>query len=361
MHARLSTRQHQSLPVILRLTLLLLLLSISVVRQSWAVHDSSTEGRSQAFALSSLHAASSAVQERKPVPKPAAVPVAAEQRHAPVQFARRARADGPSDQTGAHYFRGRPRGYAPVQVGAIHVPILVYHYLSTNPNPHDKLRTGLSVAPEIFARQCRYLADNGYTTITLDEYLAARAGKLKLPARPVILTFDDGYRDFYTNAYPILRRYQMRATIYIISDKVGQPAYMTWKQLRELAASPLITIGAHTRTHVPLDDVPTSRAQDEIVVGKQILEEQLGIPIKHFCYPYGHYSEAVRALVGAAGYLSATTTRRRIAVAEDNPLLLPRIEIGGTANLVQFKTSLHPARSSTSTLPQRPRPAPHLQ
>ena len=228
----------------------------------------------------------------------------------------------------------------PGSLATLRVPILIYHYLSANPNPRDRLRTGLSIAPDVFDAQCRFLATHGYTTITLDDYLAARAGLRGLPPHPVILTFDDGYRDFYTNAYPILQRYQFRATIYIISDKIGQPNYMTWPQLRALAASPLITIGAHTRTHAQLDAVPLTRAQDEIAGSKQILEQQLGIAIAHFCYPYGKYNAAVKALVAAAGFRSATTTRRRSATAADDPLLIPRIEIVGGTTLTQFAADL---------------------
>src|SRR5262245_20632003 len=107
---------------------------------------------------------------------------------------------------------------------SLHVPILMYHYISANPRaPADPLRTRLSVPPAQFAQQLAYLHRAGYTTITLDDLVDALHLHATLPSKPVILTFDDGYQDFYTNAYPLLRRYRDKATIYIITRNVGTP------------------------------------------------------------------------------------------------------------------------------------------
>src|SRR5262245_44156313 len=161
---------------------------------------------------------------------------------------------------------------------SLRVPILMYHYISRNPKaPDDPLRTRLSVPPAQFAQQLAYLRRAGYTTITLDDLVDALYMRVSLPSKPVILTFDDGYQDFFTNAYPLLRRYGDKATIYIITGKVGTTGYMSWPELRTLAASPLITIGAHTRTHRELPKLSARQSWQELAGSKADLETRLGI------------------------------------------------------------------------------------
>src|SRR5262245_17747955 len=174
---------------------------------------------------------------------------------------------------------------------SLHVPILMYHYISANPHaPADPVRTRLSVPPAQFAQQLAYLHRAGYTTITLDDLVGALHLHATLPSKPVILTFDDGYQDFYINAYPLLRRYGDKATIYIITRKVGTPGYMTWSELRALAASPLITIAAHTRTHPELPALTAKRSWAELAGSKADLQTRLGISVHHLAYPSGHYT-----------------------------------------------------------------------
>ncbi len=198
---------------------------------------------------------------------------------------------------------------APPSPTTVNVPILTYHYISVNPDPvHDPLRTGLSVEPQVFAAQLDWLIKRGYTTVTLDDiYFAADYG-WTLPAKPVVLTFDDGYRDFYTEAWPLLQARQMKATIYLISDVLGQPNYLTPAMVVELSRSPLITVGAHTRTHPSLPTLSPQRSREEIVGGKQRIEQLIGRRVAHFCYPYGHFNDAVVAQVRDAGFVTATTT-----------------------------------------------------
>jgi peptidoglycan/xylan/chitin deacetylase (PgdA/CDA1 family) len=244
---------------------------------------------------------------------------------------------------GQHYYAWRypSAGAMPWQLAAAYaVPILTYHYISDNPDPSDTLRTLLSVTPRDFAAQLEYLAANGYTALSLDELLAAQTGAAPLPARPVLLTFDDGYVDFYTQAAPLLRQYGMKATAYIPSDLIGAPGYMSWDQLRELAGSPLITIGGHSRTHPPLDTLGWEAQRSEIVDSKAILESQLGIPVAHFCFPYGRYNATTLDLVALAGYRSATTTRTAIADQAAAPLVLPRVAISGGDGLAGFVAKL---------------------
>ncbi len=246
---------------------------------------------------------------------------------------------------GQHYYAwryARP-GLMPWQSSvAYQLPILTYHYISTNPNPADSLRTLLSVTPSDFAAQLEYLATHGYTTIALDDLLAAQAGAIELPPNPVLLTFDDGYADFYQNAYPLLLQYQMKATIYIPTSLVDQPGYMSWNNLRELATTPLITIGAHSQTHPALDTLTWEAQREQIMASKASLESQLGIAVRHFCYPYGRYNATTLSLVAAAGYSSATTTRVNLAAQTSMPLVLPRIAISGSDRVAGFVAKVTP-------------------
>ena len=216
------------------------------------------------------------------------------------------------------------------------VTMLTYHYISVNTNPADTLRTALSVTPENLEAQIIWLRDHGYTSVSPDEILAAQRGELSLPAKPVLLTFDDGYEDFYLNAMPILQRYQFKGTFYVISDFVGRSGYVSWQQLREIAASPLITVGSHTRVHQPLDALTAERQQDEIVNSKAILEQSLGIPITHFCSPYGRYNATTLELLHSAGYQSATTTKPNLVEAFHDPFVWSRTSISGNDTLDDF-------------------------
>ncbi len=109
----------------------------------------------------------------------------------------------------------------------IKVPILLYHYISINPNKADVMRNGLSTPPDILDQQFSILKSHGFTTITFDELAAAFSGKATLPTKPIILTFDDGYVDFYFNAYPLLVKYQMKGIEFIPTGLIGGGNYMT--------------------------------------------------------------------------------------------------------------------------------------
>jgi peptidoglycan/xylan/chitin deacetylase (PgdA/CDA1 family) len=243
------------------------------------------------------------------------------------------------------------RSLGPYPPGGSHtelrMPILMYHYISTNPNwPSDPMRTRLSVPPRQFAAQLRYLQHAGYTTITLDDLAAALRGNAILPAKPIVLTFDDGYQDFYTNAYPILKQYGDQATIYIITGKVGAAGYMTWGELRELARSPLITIGAHTRTHPLLARLPPSRSWVELAGSKAALERQLGIKVRHLAYPYGNYSLTTVEQAQESGFETAVTTNEGVEQSLDKLLSLERVRVNGGAGLADLIVGLEGQRGA---------------
>jgi peptidoglycan/xylan/chitin deacetylase (PgdA/CDA1 family) len=230
----------------------------------------------------------------------------------------------------------------------LRVPILMYHYISANPKwPDDPLRTQLSVPPQQFAAQLDYLQRASYTTITLDDLTAALRDGAPLPGKPLILTFDDGYEDFYTNAYPLLQQYNDKATIYIISHKVGLQGYMTWEQLRELAASPLITIGAHTRTHPALATLSAEQSWEEMAGSKTDLEGELGIAVRHLAYPYGSFSTTTLEQAQQIGFDTAVTTHEGLSHSADHILALRRVRVNGGAGLRDLIEGLAGRRART--------------
>jgi peptidoglycan/xylan/chitin deacetylase (PgdA/CDA1 family) len=209
------------------------------------------------------------------------------------------------------------------------VPILMYHYIRPDPGPGDPIGQDLSVSPERFAQELAYLAEQGYTTVTMSQLADAWGGGQPLPTRPIVLTFDDGYRDFYTNAWPLLRQYSFSATIYVITGVIDTSNYLTQAMIRELDASGSIDFGSHTIRHPELATLAEADAEHEIVGSKIALEELLGHAVRTFAYPAGHYNDSALALVATAGYELAVTTEWGYATPSMDHRLLPRLRVRG--------------------------------
>ena len=152
--------------------------------------------------------------------------------------------------------------------------VLNYHQIANNSsNP-------LSVSTNDFDTQMKFLVDSGCITITPDELYAGLNGEMELPPKPVLITFDDGYLDNYTNAFPILKKYNLQATIFIIPAFTSvYPGYMTWEQLKEMEANG-ITIESHTLTHPKLEELPDDEIRLELLNSKNLREENLGHPVE---------------------------------------------------------------------------------
>ena len=185
---------------------------------------------------------------------------------------------------------------------AVRVPILMYHYIrefSPKFSPEGDL---LTVTPEDFDKQMQEIVDNGFQTISPDDlYLALTAGA-PLPKHPVMITFDDGYRDQYTAGYPSLMKHGLCATFFIITSYLHYSGYMSAAMLKDMDASGMMTIASHTRHHAPLTKVATSTAMDEIDGSKQDLEAVLGHPVEDFAYPYGYANTTIEKMTQDAGY-----------------------------------------------------------
>lgn len=210
------------------------------------------------------------------------------------------------------------------------IPILMYHSINSNRG------NNLFVAPAKFNSQIKHLHKAGYQSIcfqTLENHW--KLGK-PLPPKPILLTFDDGYKDNYTIAYPILKKYKFKATIFVITNFVDDANHLSQKQIKEMISSGLIDIGAHTKTHPDLTTVPSKKVYQEIFGSKQILTKYTGKPVIAFAYPIGRYNyEAVKA-TGAARYKFAVTTKPGYANPKQGWLTLHRVRINGDLSLAAF-------------------------
>lgn len=207
--------------------------------------------------------------------------------------------------------------------------ILMYHYIRAGVDPKkDGLGYRLSITSETLDQQLAYLQAQGYHFLTMNQLMTS-----PIPDKTVVLTFDDGYEDFYTAALPILKKYNATATAYIIAGKIGGP-YMTWDQLKEAQAAG-IEIGAHTMNHYDLQKLPVDEQRYEIDQSKKVLEQQLGVPVVSFCYPSGRYNADTIKIVQQSGFTSATTTNSGGVYSLKDPFVLPRVRVAPGVDLTK--------------------------
>lgn len=214
------------------------------------------------------------------------------------------------------------------------VPILMYHYIRNAEN-ESELGKNLSVSPENFALHLKWLQDNNYETLKVTDLADPEKKVLSKiifeKKKPIVLTFDDGYEDAYTNAMPALKKYQMTATFYIIRNYVGKPEYMNQTQIDELQKEGF-EIGSHTLSHPDLTKIDIADAQ------RQISDSKDGAIA--FCYPAGKYDATTVSLVKDAGYNTAVTTHFGIASQASDLLELPRVRIeNGSGEVMGDKIS----------------------
>ena len=213
----------------------------------------------------------------------------------------------------------------------LQVPILMYHYVSVPPAGADIYRRDLSVTPALFESHLKYLTDAGYHVITLDDLLYALAQGRDLPTKPVILTFDDGYEDNYTNVFPLLQKYDLVGHFFVISDFVnqGRPGYMTWPQIEEMAAAGQ-RFGSHSRDHPSLSGQSDDYLVWQALGGKEALEEHLGQHPRWISYPAGQYDDRTIAVYKSAGYWGGLTTQQGATHTLDDIFELKRVRVRGS-------------------------------
>lgn len=218
--------------------------------------------------------------------------------------------------------------------GGTYVPVLLYHYIRYPP-PGDRLGFGLSVPPPMFHQQMQYLAANGFHVISLHEAVQAVLGRGRLPSRPIVLTFDDGYADFYYAAVPELRLWGFTATSFVVTGRVGWAGYMTWSQISAIDAMGF-TVGAHTVDHWALAGLSYAQARWEMQQSRDTLATVLGHPILDFAYPYGSFNATDIALARQLGFECAVSTIASPWHWPDELYYMYRLRIGGGFTMYDF-------------------------
>lgn len=210
----------------------------------------------------------------------------------------------------------------------IKVPIFVYHYVEYVKDQKDTTRKSLAITPNVFEAQMVTLKEGGYSFITFKDVERYLRGVQKLPEKPIIITFDDGYEDFYTDVFPIIKKHSIQVTQYLVVNFIGKPNYLKDEQIRTLIKSGLVEFGSHTLTHVNLKSVPAAQALYEISESKNSLEKIYQMPISTFAYPYGAYTEEISRIVEKEGYSTAVTTEDGITIKKDERFRLKRVHPG---------------------------------
>ncbi|UCC67889.1 MAG: polysaccharide deacetylase family protein [Armatimonadota bacterium] len=234
------------------------------------------------------------------------------------------------------------------------IPILLYHKIGRPPRG-ARVR-GHYVSPGLFRRHLTYLRGQGYESIPLAQVVGSDR---PLPALPVVITFDDGYRCLYEQALPVLAEFGFGATVFLVAGALGDTN--TWEQAVGDVAEPMLELrqiremqeadiefGSHTMGHPHLTALPEEAARREVVESRRNLEDSLQAPCLNFAYPYGDWDARVRDLVAEAGYEAACTTRRAAARRRDDPLALPRINIRRYNVTARFAYKLWRARRAGS-------------
>ena len=216
----------------------------------------------------------------------------------------------------------------PIPLTSLTAPILIYHYVEYVRDEKDTIRKSLNIPPYIFIRQIQTLKNAGYTFVTASELIDILDGKIKLPQKPIIISFDDGYRDFYTDVFPILKKYNIKAVVYIVSGFLDKPNYMFTEQIKEIARSGLVEIGAHTVHHYSLKGLDALTVKYEIEESKITLEKLIGTSVVSFAYPDGSFDDQAIELVKEAGLKSAVTTTHGFDVNRENKYFINRIHPG---------------------------------
>lgn len=230
------------------------------------------------------------------------------------------------------------------------VPILMYHGINnTQQKTHPYF--GTSTCPHIFAQQMQLLYEDGYSTIDLPLAVSILRSEC-LVDKKIVITFDDGRRDFYTHALPVLKQYQFTATLFVtaqfsskaLANENGKE-YMTWSEIKD-ARNCGTWIGSHTVSHPELSALSPEQVRYELTESKNIIEDHLGEPIHSFSYPYAFpehdrkFVSFVRGCLQDCGYQNGVSTLIGTASTKHDPFFLPRLPVNSYDDERLFRAKL---------------------
>lgn len=216
------------------------------------------------------------------------------------------------------------------------VPVLMYHYVEPRVSKEEKL----TIATATLDKQMQFLRRHNYNVIRLVELVHLIRENKTIPAKTIVITFDDGNKDNYTQVFPVLKKYQIPATMFVIVDEISRPQgdRLSWEEIKEMLDSGLVDIGSHTMGPQPLVFIKSEdEVKRQISASKKILEEKLGYKINLFSYPEGFFNAKIRQMVADAGYIGAVATNPGKKYSSKDVYLLKRIRISeNSSNMFVF-------------------------
>lgn len=217
------------------------------------------------------------------------------------------------------------------------IRILCYHEVTENRAPHDIYTLSL----QEFEKQIALIREEGYNVISLKDLLYLMHGSGKTSSRLILLTFDDGFKGFYSLAYPVLKRYGYPAVLFITTGYINRDRrFMTWDDIYELKEEGLVDFGAHGVLHISLIKATHATAVNELRKSKEEIEAKLSVVVEAFSYPYGTYNEFVKSLTKDAGFKLGFTARFGINTSSTDLFELRRITIFSSDSLSDFRKKL---------------------
>lgn len=213
------------------------------------------------------------------------------------------------------------------------IPVLYYHSVK------ESADNEVTISPEMLKAELKYIHDEGYVTLTISQVKAYILNESPIPEKSILITFDDGYMDNYYSAFPILKEFNMTATIFCITSELDGSYYLSKEAIREMSAYG-IDIESHTLTHPHLNKLSYDQQLVELVASKKTLEEITGKEISSLAYPYGDFNDDSVKATKEAGYTLGFTTKLGLSDRNDNPLTLDRIYISSEYDINEFKELL---------------------
>ena len=224
----------------------------------------------------------------------------------------------------------------------IRIPILTYHSI-------DESGSVISTKPEVFRKQMKGLSEAGYEPVALNHLVVSRSEKTSLPPKTVVLTFDDGFQNFYTAVFPVLQEYGFNATVFLVTDHCGgyndwrgnppdlqRSKLLSWREIKELSDYG-IEFGAHTRTHPDLTKIGAGRVENEIIESKKVIEDSIGREARTFAYPFGKFNPTIRRVVEKTFAAACSTNLGKVCPQSDF-YSLERIDTYYLSNQVIFNS-----------------------
>jgi peptidoglycan/xylan/chitin deacetylase (PgdA/CDA1 family) len=215
------------------------------------------------------------------------------------------------------------------------MPVLILCYHTINKNG--------KITPEIFEENLLSLKKKNYFPASLDDIFNYISSKKELPERTVHLTFDDGYRDNYSEAFPILKKFNFKATVFLITSRVGMLGYLNWQQIKEMETSGIFSFESHSHTHPRHSTTQPTKEElvNDLLISKKIIKENLKKETKHFCYPYGEYDNLYVSALKEAGFLTGLTLNIGLNSVGQNPYLLKRVEVRNPKNWLRNRLRIY--------------------